>query len=91
MRKHVKNDQMGVCLSHGHHHPDFAQEQFFTIGDLPVRKGKAVAVEDMQMTAKRCGPVMLMGVGGKARGTDLFDHVVDGWGDNLWWLGNLRV
>jgi hypothetical protein len=40
----------------------YAQDRVFTVGDLPLTRGEALAVADVQMTAKRYGPVMLIGV-----------------------------
>ncbi len=40
----------------------YAQERVFTVGDLPLRRGEAVAIADVQMTAKRYGPVLLIGL-----------------------------
>jgi DDE family transposase len=40
----------------------FAGEQVFTVGDLPLARGEAVMVADVQMTAARYGPLLLIGV-----------------------------
>ena len=40
----------------------YAHERVFTVGDLPLRRGEAVAIADVQMTAKWYGPVMVIGV-----------------------------
>jgi hypothetical protein len=40
----------------------YAQDRVFTVGDLPLVRGEAVAVADVRMTAKRYGPVLLIGV-----------------------------
>jgi DDE family transposase len=40
----------------------YAHERVFTVGDLPLERGEAVALADVQMTAKRYGPVLLIGV-----------------------------
>jgi hypothetical protein len=40
----------------------FAQDRVFTVGDLPLQRGEAVCVADVQMTAKRYGPVLLIGL-----------------------------
>jgi len=40
----------------------FAQERVFTVGDLPLKRGEAVAIADVQMTAKRYGPLLLIGL-----------------------------
>jgi hypothetical protein len=40
----------------------YAHDRVFTVGDLPLTRGEAVAIADVEMTAKRYGPVMLIGV-----------------------------
>jgi DDE family transposase len=40
----------------------YAEERVFTVGDLPLSRGEAVAIADVQMTAKRYGPIMLIGL-----------------------------
>jgi Transposase DDE domain len=40
----------------------YAQDRVFAVGDLPLSRGEAVAVADVQMTAQRYGPVLLIGV-----------------------------
>ena len=40
----------------------YAQERVFRVADLPLPRGEALAVTDVEMTAKRYGPVMLIGV-----------------------------
>lgn len=40
----------------------FAHGRCFTAGDLPLRVGEAVAIADVRMTAKRYGPLLLIGV-----------------------------
>jgi hypothetical protein len=40
----------------------YAHERVFTVSDLPLERGEAVALADVQMTAKRYGPVLLIGV-----------------------------
>jgi hypothetical protein len=40
----------------------YAQERVFTVGDLPLTRGEAVSIADVQMTAKRYGPVLLIGL-----------------------------
>jgi hypothetical protein len=40
----------------------YAHERVFTVGDLPLERGEAVAIADVEMTAKRYGPVLLIGV-----------------------------
>ena len=40
----------------------YAYERVFAVGDLPLLRGEAVAVADVQMTLKRYGPVLLIGV-----------------------------
>jgi hypothetical protein len=39
-----------------------AHDRVFTVGDLPLRRGEAVAIAEAHMTAKWYGPVMLIGV-----------------------------
>jgi hypothetical protein len=34
-----------------------------TVGDLPLRRGEAVALAAVRMTAKQSGPILLIGVG----------------------------
>lgn len=40
----------------------YAQDRVFTVGDLPLTRGEAVSIADVQMTAKRYGPVLLIGL-----------------------------
>jgi hypothetical protein len=40
----------------------YAHQRVFTVGDLPLSPGEAVAIEDVEMTAKWYGAVMLIGV-----------------------------
>ena len=40
----------------------YAHDRVFTVGDLPLARGEAVSIADVQMTAKRYGPVLLIGV-----------------------------
>jgi len=40
----------------------YAQDRVFTVGDLPLKRGEAVAIADVQMTAERYGPVLLLGI-----------------------------
>jgi hypothetical protein len=40
----------------------FAQDRLFTVGDLPLSRGEAVAIADARMTAKQYGPILLIGV-----------------------------
>jgi hypothetical protein len=40
----------------------YAQDRVFTVGDLPLRRGEAVSIADVQMTAKRYGPILLIGL-----------------------------
>jgi hypothetical protein len=40
----------------------YAHDQVFTVGDLPIARGKSVAIADVEMTLARYGPVLLMGV-----------------------------
>jgi hypothetical protein len=40
----------------------YAQDRVFTVGDLPLKRGQAVAIADVEMTAARYGPVLLVGV-----------------------------
>lgn len=40
----------------------YAQDQVFTVGDLPLTRGEAVSIADVQMTAKRYGPVLVIGL-----------------------------
>ena len=39
-----------------------AHARVFTLGDLPLPRGEAVAVAEVEMTAKRSGPLMLLGL-----------------------------
>jgi Transposase DDE domain len=39
----------------------YAHDRVFTVGDLPLARGEALAIADVEMTAKRYGPVMLIG------------------------------
>lgn len=41
----------------------YAHEPVFAVGDLPLARGAAVALENVQMTAERYGPVLLLGIG----------------------------
>jgi hypothetical protein len=40
----------------------YAHARVFTVGDLRLRRGEAVAIADVEMTATWYGPVMLIGV-----------------------------
>jgi hypothetical protein len=40
----------------------YACGRVFTVGDLPLTRGKSVAIADVEMTLARYGPVLLMGV-----------------------------
>jgi len=40
----------------------YAHDRLFTVGDLPLVRGEAVSIADVQMTAKRYGPVLLIGL-----------------------------
>jgi hypothetical protein len=40
----------------------YALERVFAVGDLPLPRGEAIAVADVEMTLARYGPVMLIGV-----------------------------
>jgi DDE family transposase len=40
----------------------YAQDRVFTVGDLPLKRGEAVALENVQMTAERYGPLLLLGI-----------------------------
>jgi hypothetical protein len=40
----------------------FTPDRVFTVGDLPLQRGEAVCIADVQMTAKRYGPVLLIGL-----------------------------
>lgn len=39
-----------------------AHDRVFTVGDLPLKRGEAVAIADVQMTAARYGPVLVLGI-----------------------------
>src|SRR6266540_7168063 len=40
----------------------YAADRVFTVGDLPLQRGEAVAIADVEMTAARYGPILLIGV-----------------------------
>jgi hypothetical protein len=40
----------------------YAHDRLFTVGDLPLSRGEAVAIADVEMTAARYGPLLLIGV-----------------------------
>jgi hypothetical protein len=40
----------------------YAHDRIFTVGDLPIARGKSVAIGDVEMTLARYGPVLLIGV-----------------------------
>jgi len=40
----------------------YAQDRVFSVGDLPLKRGEAVALDNVQMTAERYGPVLLLGI-----------------------------
>ena len=40
----------------------YAHDRVFPVGDLPLKRGEAVALENVQMTAERYGPVLLLGI-----------------------------
>ena len=41
----------------------YAHDRVFPVGDLPLKRGEAVALENVQVTAARYGPVLLLGIG----------------------------
>ena len=40
----------------------YAADRVFTVGDLPLQRGEAVAIADVEMTGARYGPILLIGV-----------------------------
>jgi hypothetical protein len=40
----------------------YAHDRVFPVGDLPLKRGEAVALENVQMTAEQYGPVLLLGI-----------------------------
>jgi hypothetical protein len=40
----------------------YAHNRVFPVGDLPLKRGEAVALSNVQMTTERYGPVMLLGI-----------------------------
>lgn len=50
----------------------YAADRVFTVGDLPLQRGEAVAVADVEMTAARYGPVLLIGVWEEAHDEPLY-------------------
>jgi hypothetical protein len=40
----------------------YAQDRVFAVGDLPLKRGEAVAIAEVEMTAARYGPVLLVGI-----------------------------
>ena len=40
----------------------YAHDRVFAVGDLPLKRGEAVALADVEMTAERYGPVLLLGI-----------------------------
>ena len=40
----------------------YAHDRVFPVGDLPLKRGETVALENVQMTAERYGPVLLLGI-----------------------------
>jgi hypothetical protein len=40
----------------------YAADRVFTVGDLPLQRGAAVAIADVEMTGARYGPILLIGV-----------------------------
>jgi DDE family transposase len=40
----------------------YAQDRIFPVGALPLKRGEAVALDNVQMTAERYGPVLLLGI-----------------------------
>lgn len=40
----------------------YAHDRVFPVGSLPLKRGEAVAVDNVQMTAERYGPVLLLGI-----------------------------
>ena len=40
----------------------YTQERSFAVGDLPVARGEALAIADVEMTAARYGPVQVIGI-----------------------------
>jgi hypothetical protein len=50
----------------------YAHDQVFTVGTLPLSRGEAVAIADVQMTAERYGPLLLIGVWEQAHDEPLY-------------------
>ena len=40
----------------------YAHDRIFPVGALPLKRGEAVALDNVQMTAERYGPVLLLGI-----------------------------
>jgi len=49
-----------------------AYDRIFTVGDLPLKQGEAVAIADVQMTAARYGPVLLLGIWESKQDTPIY-------------------
>jgi hypothetical protein len=49
-----------------------AHDHVFTVGDLPIARGKSVAISDVEMTLARYGPVLVMGVWDEDQDTPIY-------------------
>ncbi|MGH6631687.1 MAG: transposase, partial [Burkholderiales bacterium] len=49
-----------------------AHDRVFSVGDLPLKRGEAVALADVQMTAQRYGPILLLGIWDTNQETPLY-------------------
>lgn len=49
-----------------------AHDRVFAVGDLPLTRGAAVALADVQMTAARSGPVLLRGIWDMQQDTPIY-------------------
>jgi len=50
----------------------YTQERVFAVGALPLKRGEAVALHNVQMTAERYGPVLLLGIWDEAHEAPLY-------------------
>jgi hypothetical protein len=50
----------------------YAQDRVFAVGNLPLKRGEAVALDNVQMTAERYGPILLLGIWDQAHEAPLY-------------------
>jgi hypothetical protein len=50
----------------------YAHDRVFAVGALPLKRGEAIAIANVQMTAQRYGPVLLIGIWESNQDTPLY-------------------